>query len=73
MVDADEFARAMYAYALSASGFDVLFVDGGRQIHRRACEVRPHAIVFCSTWDDDDSWMPVRAAADSRQVGAAAE
>jgi CheY-like chemotaxis protein len=56
LAEAQDDTRALYAIALSASGFDVLPVQDGEEAYRRACEVRPDVIVSGLAVGATDGW-----------------
>jgi CheY-like chemotaxis protein len=61
LVDDDEDMRTMYAYGLSAMGFEVLAIDdGGRQAHARASDVHPDIIVTELALRGGDGWTVVQ-------------
>jgi len=45
IVEGDEDTRAMYAFALSASGFDIIAVKDGGEAYVRALQIHPDLIV----------------------------
>src|SRR5207237_1015243 len=60
MVENQEDSRAMYAYALSARGFDIVVADDAGVMPARARQVRPDVIVIDLMSPDHDRWTAVR-------------
>jgi two-component system, cell cycle response regulator DivK len=57
VIDRDEDARALYALALSASGFDVVAVQDEAEAFNRAWEIHPDIIVADLPTPDSDGWQ----------------
>jgi len=57
LIEAHEDTRALYALALSASGFDVDMLDDGGEPYRRACDVHPDIIVTDLPMPNFDGWQ----------------
>ena len=57
VIDRDEDTRALYALALSASGFDVVAVQGKTEACDRAWEIHPDIIVTDLPTPNSDDWQ----------------
>jgi CheY-like chemotaxis protein len=57
VVEGHEDTRALYAFALSAMGFDVVAAQDGAEAYRRACELRPDIIVTDVPMPNYDGWQ----------------
>lgn len=84
LVEGHDEARALYALALSGSGFDVAAAQDGAEAYRRALEIHPDIIVVAMSSDvqrprhDPEhggfaaffpkSWLPAELAAGLRQL-----
>jgi CheY-like chemotaxis protein len=61
IVEGHEDARALYALALSANGFDVVAVNDGEDAYTRACELHPDIIVTDLPMPNEDGWKFVQS------------
>ena len=56
LVEGHEDTRAMYAFALSANGFDVVAAQDGPEAYARAWEFHPDVIVADLPTPHQDGW-----------------